>query len=472
MKRSITILLLACASALPAQQSEIKGVISVHNSEFETGRRQYVQNATVEDYFERATPQTSDVNGKFKLVFVGVPEKTKVDLIVKKEGWELVNIAALSAVTGQRDSVRLSMARPEKIAEYRRQIYKVGKTEAEKNLAAQLQEKRRQIEVLQRDAENNKTAIAQLQREYGELQAFASKVEDMAQDLARRYAPVNLDDAAPLYRESFRLFQSGELDKALQVLREADLSGQVDDILKERKTIANIKIEVKQRDSIQQQRTTDLLLALGLKADLHKARFEWDSALVCLENRVKLDSTDASNLFELANFLSNQNKKNEAIANYEKALKLAATPASKATILNNLGIQYSANQKMPQAEAAYNEALKIRRQLAAHNPDAFLPYVAGTLNNLVLFHLGQPEVAQKYLKESLRIQRELAQANPDAQNLKLARTLVIGGFVYEAAGETAKSQAYFKEALSIAKQYPESPFAQQLIQLAKENIKK
>ncbi|MBK8427552.1 MAG: hypothetical protein IPL27_16980, partial [Lewinellaceae bacterium] len=335
MKRSTPILFLALAATLSAQQSDIKGIISIHNSEYETGKRQYVPNAAVEDDFEKATQQTTDANGSFKLVFVGVPEKTTAQLIVKKEGLQVVNMDGLSAITGQRDSVRLSMAKPEKIAEYRRQIYKVGKTEAEKNLAAQLKKKGEQITTLQKDAAKNKTAIENLQQEYAELQAFASKIEEQAQDLARRYAPVNLDDAAPLYRESFRLFQQGELEKALQVLRGANLVSQANNILTERKTIKNIRNEADQRDSIQQQRTQDLMQVLGLKADLHKATFEWDSVWVCLSLRVYLDSTNVDNIWDLANFLSVQNQKHEATAYYEKALALAQTPELKATFWNN-----------------------------------------------------------------------------------------------------------------------------------------
>ena len=37
---------------------------------------------------------------------------------------------------------------------------------------------------------------------------------------------------------------------------------------------------------------------------------------------------------------------------------------------------------MKEAEEAFAEALEIRRKLAEANPDAYLPYVASTLNNL------------------------------------------------------------------------------------------
>jgi hypothetical protein len=42
-----------------------------------------------------------------------------------------------------------------------------------------------------------------------------------------------------------------------------------------------------------------------------------------------------------------------------------------------------------EARKAYEEALKIRRELAAKNPETYLPYVAGTLNNLGILHRDQ-----------------------------------------------------------------------------------
>jgi len=454
MKKALFILLSLNTMTLIAQQSEIKGIISIHNSEYETGKRQYVANAQVEDDFAKATPQTTDANGNFKLVFVRIPERTSIQLIVKKEDLQVVNIDGLSAVTGQRDVVRLSMAKPDKIAEYRRQIYQVGKTEAEKNLAAQLKKKGEQIITLQKDAVKNKTAIEKLQKEYAELQAFASKIEEQAQDLARRYAPINLDDAAPLYRESFRLFQQGELAQALQILRGAGLIKQANNIFAERKNIQNIRNEADHRDSIQDQRTKDLMQVLGLKADLHKAKFEWDSVLFCLELRVNLDSTNVYNIWALAYFLSKQNKKHEATAYYQKALVLASSPELKATFLNSLGVQYSDNQKMAQAVTVYLEALKIYRQLADKNPDVFLPDLANTLNNLGEYYRVNNNMlrAEAAYLEALKIYRQLADKNPDEFLTYVAGTLNNLGIYYQIHQKMPQAEAIYLEALRIYRQ--------------------
>ena len=347
---------------LSAQQSSISGIVSIHNSEYETGKRQYVQNAQVEDEFQKANAQTTNANGLFKLTFVKVEEKTSVNLLVKKEGLQVVNLDALTAVTGQRETVRLSMAKPEKIAEYRRQIYSVGKTQAETNLAAQLKKKSAAIELLQKDAQKNVVAIAQLQNEYAELDKYAKNIEQQAQDLARRYAPINLDDAAPLYREAFGYFQKGDFEEALQILRGADLIGQADKILAERKIIGSVRTEIDNRDLAQQQRTRDLSQVLVLKADLHSSRWELDSMAYCLDLTIELDSTNTAILIRLAAFNILSNKVQKATTLFNKVLTLTKTKSDSVTSLNNLGVIYLLTGEMKKGQAVLEQAQYLSEQ--------------------------------------------------------------------------------------------------------------
>jgi hypothetical protein len=56
----------------------------------------------------------------------------------------------------------------------------------------------------------------------------------------------------------------------------------------------------------------------------------------------------------------------------------------------NLGNLYRDTGRMAEADKAFSEALTICRELAAHNPDAYRRYVAGTLNNLGNLYRHRP----------------------------------------------------------------------------------
>jgi tetratricopeptide (TPR) repeat protein len=66
--------------------------------------------------------------------------------------------------------------------------------------------------------------------------------------------------------------------------------------------------------------------------------------------------------------------------------------------------------------SAIEEAVQIRRELAAARPDAFLPDLAASLNNQsnALADLGRREDALSAIEEAVGHYRELAAARPDA----------------------------------------------------------
>jgi hypothetical protein len=172
-----------------AQQSTISGVVSIFNSETQTGKRQYVSNAQVEDYFSKAQPTITNENGQFKLIFVGVNEKESVSFLVKKTGLQVVNTDALSAIAGQNDILKISMADPDSIAAYRRKIYNVGKTEAEKYQERLVIKINRELTDLKKNSVQNKTKIDQLEAELAQSEKQRKKIEEQAQELTTRYAP-------------------------------------------------------------------------------------------------------------------------------------------------------------------------------------------------------------------------------------------------------------------------------------------
>ena len=323
MKNATLYLFFIFPLILSAQQSEIKGVISIHNSEYETGKRQYVPNAQVEDEFEKAQATTTLADGNFKLTFVQVDEKTSVHLIVKKEGWQVVNIDGLNAVTGQRNLVRLSMAKPERIAEYRRELYKIGKTEADKALAIQLKKKGDALNILKKDAAKNAAQIQQLQKEYNDVQSYAKNIEAQAQDLARRFVIINLDDESATYRHAFQLFTEGAIEKAIRVLDGLNLSKRLADnteiVEKSDKII--VETQTKMQKAIDQ--IHDDINSSLLKARLHRAGFQFKEAATSYSLAIQYDSLNLEYLNEYTEFLTDYGEYGRASEVNQKALNIA-----------------------------------------------------------------------------------------------------------------------------------------------------
>jgi tetratricopeptide (TPR) repeat protein len=80
--------------------------------------------------------------------------------------------------------------------------------------------------------------------------------------------------------------------------------------------------------------------------------------------------------------------------------------------------------RMDEARQAYEESLKIRRELAQKNPDTYLPDVAGMLNNLGILDRAQNRMdeARKAYVEALGIYQRFAARDPGRFGKDVERT--------------------------------------------------
>ena len=111
-----------------------------------------------------------------------------------------------------------------------------------------------------------------------------------------------------------------------------------------------------------------------------------------------------------------------------------------AASLQNLGMHLSnAGDHEPALEAT-REAVDTYRTLAKSRPDAFLPDLATELNNLgvVLSDLGQREAALEATREAVDAFRSLAKARPDAFLPDLVTSLDNLGFDSSATWASTK----------------------------------
>jgi parvulin-like peptidyl-prolyl isomerase len=150
----------------------------------------------------------------------------------------------------------------------------------------------------------------------------------------------------------------------------------------------------------------------------------------------------------------------EAEAAFQAALDIyrqlvKANPAAYqpyvARTLNNLAILYRDTQRLKEAEAAYQEALDIRRQLAKANPAVYQPDVAETLSNLANLYSDTQRMtdAEGAYQEALDIYRQLAKTNPAVFQPDVAQTLSNLALLHLQAGDLSQAAEESQEAVSI-----------------------
>jgi tetratricopeptide (TPR) repeat protein len=124
---------------------------------------------------------------------------------------------------------------------------------------------------------------------------------------------------------------------------------------------------------------------------------------------------------------------------YRSWVKRAIDEAERARALGMWGFALSALGRRAEALQATQEAVDLYRRLAAQHPDAFLPYLAASLNNLgaVLSEMGRRAEALQATQEAVETTAGLAAQHPDAFLPDLARSLTnlgIGCFPKWAGG--------------------------------------
>jgi tetratricopeptide (TPR) repeat protein len=130
------------------------------------------------------------------------------------------------------------------------------------------------------------------------------------------------------------------------------------------------------------------------------------------------------------------------------ALLPPGQPALRARWLTWLGVSLAQTGQIAQALPVAEEAVTIRRELAAASPDRYRSDLATSLTNLgvTLSELGRPAEALPVTEEAVVMYRELAAAYPDRYGSELARSLRALSQALEKLGRTAEADATRREA--------------------------
>ncbi|HEX3531483.1 MAG TPA: tetratricopeptide repeat protein, partial [Thermoanaerobaculia bacterium] len=311
---------------------------------------------------------------------VAAIEQTYQELRKELEETNRAYAAELEALRTERDQAK---AAAEKMAgerdEVARQLYHL------QSLAVIEQVYQKRLKALEIKKQDSAAALIVLRNERDQAKEAAEKLAD---ELAR----TKLESVSDLNREAMSLFLAGKTEEAVKGL---------DDEKLRRSAEAG-------RQLIQE--AVDGYL---LKARLLTTLFRFDEAAKNYQAAIAVAPDNFQAQFAFAVFNQELNRFPEALDAYTRALSLARRDGNQADVaktLNNLGILHSDQNHMDEAGKDYEEALKIRRQLALKNPDTYLPYVATTLNNLGDLHRDQNrrDEAGKDYEEALKIRRQLA----------------------------------------------------------------
>jgi protein O-mannosyl-transferase len=173
-----------------------------------------------------------------------------------------------------------------------------------------------------------------------------------------------------------------------------------------------------------------------------------------------LDPAAAMSPADLEEFDSDEKRAEAARQHYEQALKIRGELAQKnpaayladiAMTLNNLGNLDRQQNRMDEARRHYEEALSIHRRLVAQDADPYLADMAMALNNLGFLERveKQTDAAHQHFAEALEIYRRLAPQRPVIILPDVALTLNNLAITERDEHQPEEARQHYEEALQI-----------------------
>ena len=358
-----------------------------------------------------------NANGSFSFV---VPAKTYMVQSVQKKGYELVDADAVSKpYQHSANPLYLVMETPEQQMQ--------DKLDAERKLRRTLQ---RQLQQREDEIDAMHATVEEKQRLLQQLYKDQENNEKLIADMAKEYSQMDYDQMDSLNQRISDAILNGRLMEADSLLRsKGDMKGRIAEVKKEQQAEAREEQELAQRQEnleISKEGTKKKLEDIAADCykffDRFKLENQHDSASYYIELRAVLDTTNAEWQFDAAYYLQKQNQFRESGIYYERVLEIRrrlaqfnpqAYEPDVSTTLNNLAILYYKTQRFTEGEALYKESLEIRRRLARSNPQAYEPDVAATQYNMGLLKMDMKcyEEAIPALEEALSIYRRISQVN-------------------------------------------------------------
>ena len=186
--------------------------------------------------------------------------------------------------------------------------------------------------------------------------------------------------------------------------------------------------------------------------------------------RINKFNLDKSPLFDYASFLYDQNDYKSALVvaaklqYYYSDPECAVEKDKKAKLFNLFGLIYNKQNDFKEAEESHLAALEIYKRLAAENPSAFEPYLAGSYNNLGWLYINTTRYkeSEEFHLAALEIYKRLVAENPSAYEPDLAANYNNLGILYSDTNHYKKAEESLLAAYNLAHKHLDNVYCKQI----------
>lgn len=400
-----------------AQQASLYGTVSIQNSEYNTGTREYVSKALVSGDFSK--DKFTDSEGNFRIEFVGLKILDTTNIKISKNGLEVVNKNALrEIVVGRTPILSIYMCEKDSLLAHQISYHNISV----RNLDHELN---RRIQLLERGGKYMKGEMRRIENEFNvklnhkddAIQVLKRKIEEMKTRLpefALKMAEVNLDETNQNYKSAYEHFLKGEINSALLLLNLQSLKDKGDDIISDFEH-SKKQFQISEKTFILvKNRFNRHIQELELGAELSKQKSLWIEAVEFYETIVtQLESYSDAENEDIAYFSSKTGEIFAFLGRYPESLKYYKKTLdyheqiykkSNPKIADDYSIIGSIYRRLgflDQALENQKEALKLRLKLY----NEFHPSISDSYNGIAEVYIDSNnlDLALKYQEKALAI---------------------------------------------------------------------
>jgi len=253
-KHLIPLIFFLICGNLHSQQIPLEGVVTVQNSRVNTGKTEYVSDASITH--PKAKPTSTDSDGKFRLHITGVGSGTQIGIQVtpmgKYKDFVVVNEREIQDITlGRSLPVQIYICNKAELDRRKAELIGINMKKQDEMRARKIKELNKRIARLEQE---NAYASEEYQKTIDSLKVIT---DDRADALSRikeyveRMIVINLDRADSVYLNAYRMFEQGELDSVSRYL------DQHLDYEKKRAAIQKLESDARDEKELAEQLTTN-----------------------------------------------------------------------------------------------------------------------------------------------------------------------------------------------------------------------